>query len=69
VIHPNGSISKWKVQVDVIFNYLKNELQIFDFFLKRKEGKMEMLQWLRKDLFKIKEINISKFWKILFVKY
>jgi len=53
----------------VIHSYLKNELQIFDFYYRRRKAKMQMLQWLREDLFKIKQLNLSKFWKLLFAKY
>ena len=30
---------------------------------------MEILTWLRRNLLKIKELNLSKFWKNLFIKY
>lgn len=42
---------------------------IFDFLNKRREAKMELLTWLRRNLFKIKELHLSKFWKNLFMKY
>ena len=38
-IMPDGNVSKWVINVPVIFYYLKNELQIFDFLLKRERGK------------------------------
>lgn len=30
---------------------------------------MVILKWIRRELFKIKELNLSKFWKNLFIKY
>lgn len=30
---------------------------------------MEILTWLRRNIFTIKELNLSKFWKNLFIKY
>lgn len=67
-IMPDGYISKWTVNVNVIFNYLKNEQQIFDFLIKRQKAKMDLIKWLRENLLKIKHINLSKFWKIIFIK-
>ena len=34
-IMPDGNISKWVMYIPAIFYYLKNELQIFDFLIRR----------------------------------
>jgi len=65
---PNGDVSKWVVNIPVIFHYLKNELLIFDFLMKRDKAKADLIKWLRENLLKIKQINLSKFWKLIFIK-
>jgi hypothetical protein len=44
---PNGNMSKWVINISAIFNYLKNELQIFDFLIRREKAKSDLLKWLR----------------------
>lgn len=46
-IMPDGNISKWVMHLPVIFHYLKNELQIFDFLIRRERAKSDLLKWLR----------------------
>lgn len=65
---PDGTISKWKVNLSCIYFYLKNESQVFDFLHKRKKAKMELLVWLRKHLLSFKQLNLSRFWKLILLK-
>lgn len=69
VIAPNGSISKWRINLSVIYFYLKNQQQIFEFFNRRKKAKMTFLKWLRQELFNFKHLSLSKFWKLIFAKF
>ena len=68
-IMPSGVMSKWIVNIPVIYFYLKNETQIFEFLIRRREAKAELLRWLRENLLRIKQVNLSRFWKSIFYKY
>jgi hypothetical protein len=63
---PDGSMSRWGVNICVIFQYVKNEVQIFDFLFERENAKGELMRWLRENLVRIKRENLSKFWKKIF---
>lgn len=68
-IMPDGTTSKWIIHIPSIFYYLKNDLQIFDFLLRRQKGKADLLKWLREKIMFLKHINLSKFWKLIFIKH
>jgi hypothetical protein len=67
-VMPDGTLNKWCVNISVIFHYIKNEAQIFDFLFERENAKPELMGWLRDNLLKIKRENLSKFWKKMFAR-
>jgi hypothetical protein len=68
VVLADGRICKWKINLSVIYHFLKNEMLVFEFFNNRSNSKMEIIRWLRANLFTIKPINLSRIWKYIFLK-
>lgn len=64
----NGHISKWKIHLPAIYAYLKVEMNIFDFLNRRVNSKIETIKWMRENLFKIRQMDLSKMWKSIFGK-
>lgn len=69
LVHPNRTIRKWVLDLDVVFNYLKQESDLFLFLIRRKNSKMIVLRWIRSNLFGLKVTILSSFWKYLFDEY
>ena len=69
VVLRSGRVAKWTMELGVIYTYLRaNEMLIFDFLLRRRNAKMELIKWMRENLFSFKQINLSKMWKAIFGK-
>jgi hypothetical protein len=65
---PNGHISKWRISLPVIYRFLKADMQIFEFFNRRANSKIEAIKWMRENLFRFRQIDLSKMWKSIFGK-
>jgi hypothetical protein len=62
-------LRKWVLDLDIVFNYLKQESDLFLFLIRRKNSKMIVLSWIRNNLFNLKVTILSSFWKYLFDDY
>jgi hypothetical protein len=69
LVHPGRSIRKWVLDLEVVFNYLRQESDLFLFLIRRRNSKMIILRWLRNNLFTLKVTTLSSFWKYMFDDY
>lgn len=43
-------------------------MQVFEFLNRRTSSKIETIKWMRENLFRFKQIDLSKMWKAIFGK-